>query len=154
MHPVLLRIGLRVLELGRGLEQESSLPGIPPGLLTSNSRVAPEHRTQVGIKALFCYVKNEGQGFLKFLRKASTGQPWDQEPPEAANICYWHCGICKMKRPGPSLIIPLACVLRCRSNVSHLSVTFSSAIPPSLNSRAKQLEMRRTLTTLRVTPRD
>lgn len=107
----------------------------------------------MGIKSLFCYFKNEGKGFLKFLREASTGQPWDQETPEAANICYWHCGICKMKRPRPSLIIPLACDLQCRSNVSHLSVTFSSAIPPGLNSRAKQLEMR-TLTTLWVTLRD
>lgn len=52
MHPVLLQIGLRVQELGRGVEKESSLPGILPGLLTSNSWVAPEHRSQVGMKSL------------------------------------------------------------------------------------------------------
>lgn len=41
MHPVLLQIGLGVLEPGRGLEKESNLLGILPGLLTSNSWVAP-----------------------------------------------------------------------------------------------------------------
>lgn len=80
MHPVLLQFGLRVLELGRGLEKEGSLPGILSGLLTSNSWVAPEHKSQVGIKSLFWYFRNEGKDSLKFLQEASPGQPWDQEP--------------------------------------------------------------------------
>lgn len=59
--------------------------------------------------------------FLEFLQEASAGQPWDQEPPEAANICYWQCDICKTKSPG-SLTL-LASLLWFRSNVIHWSVT-------------------------------
>lgn len=59
--------------------------------------------------------------FLVFLQEASSGQPWDQEPPEAANICYWQCDICKTKNPG-SLTL-LASLLQFRSNVIHWSVT-------------------------------